>query len=109
MTLDGMIADTALAHILDASYNRVILHTGVYRCVSQSGSTDIHSYDMNSVNFNDADIAWLPRDRMPEVILVRKSYSNRQRHRRNWKLQQLPKVMEEDAARINQQSAEYVT
>jgi len=65
-----------------------------------------YGYDMNSINFNDSEIANFPADRMPDVILVRKSYSNKQRLRRNWKLQQLQKEQEDDSRHFNAQAAE---
>ncbi|BFZ58478.1 ribosome-binding protein [Savitreella phatthalungensis] len=65
--------------------------------ILQPGDT-VLGYHLGVTNLNDAIFDSLPQDKVPEVILVKKSYANRRRKQkaRNWKLKSLTKAEHAD-------------
>lgn len=70
-------------------------------------------YDVSCSNFNDEHANKLDRSALPEIVLVKKSYRDKRKHRkRNWKLQTLakdegdfgPSKREEEAAQRDYES-----
>ncbi|EDO33792.1 predicted protein, partial [Nematostella vectensis] len=70
-----------------------LLHT-VFSC----------SYDFKNSNINDENLNKMKADKIPDVILVKKSYGDKRKRRRarNWKL----KVLEKEIGDINQDQFE---
>ncbi|CAD6893305.1 unnamed protein product [Tilletia controversa] len=56
-------------------------------------------YHLRVANFNSPDFDALPQSRIPDVILVKKSYpdSKKRRKNRNWKLKSIAKEVEDNA------------
>ncbi|KAI0230254.1 ribosome-binding protein [Massospora cicadina] len=69
----------------------------------------VYGYDLANSNLNDAEFDKLNADHVPNIVLIKKSYSNRRRkpRHRNWKIKSL--VKEEEALtmrRVDQERAE---
>ncbi|KAL7677344.1 hypothetical protein ACOME3_003580 [Neoechinorhynchus agilis] len=60
-------------------------------------------YDLQNMNFNDDNLATFDSSDLPDVILVKKVYPNRQRHKRNrrWKLKRIEDGTQEDEGDLN--------
>ena len=52
--------------------------------------TVIYSYNLSESNINDINFDKLDKDKVPDVILVKKFYPDR-RKKRTWKLKHLPR------------------
>eukprot|EP00041_Stephanoeca_diplocostata_P027749 m.770398 g.770398 ORF g.770398 m.770398 type:complete len:253 (+) comp23240_c0_seq16:341-1099(+) len=58
----------------------------------------VWGFDVQTSNFNDEHANKLDRSQLPDVILVKKSYSEKRKtrkKRRQWKLRELPKIEDE--------------
>ena len=76
-----------------------IYHTRTHLgAILQPGDT-VLGYYLTRSNFNSDAYASLPTSRIPDVILVKKTYPNRRKKNRtrNWKLKSIAKEAEEDA------------
>lgn len=63
--------------------------------ILQAGDT-VMGYHLRTANFNSAEWDSLPADRVPDVVLVKKSYPERKRRsKRNWKLKSIAKEAED--------------
>ena len=63
--------------------------------ILQPGDT-VMGYHLRTANFNSAEWDTLPPERMPDVVLVKKSYPERKRRsKRNWKLKSIAKEAED--------------
>lgn len=63
--------------------------------ILQAGDT-VMGYHLKTANFNSAEWDSLPADRVPDVVLVKKSYPERKRRsKRNWKLKSIAKEAED--------------
>lgn len=77
-----------------------IYHTRTHLgAILQPGDT-VMGYHLTRANFNSDDFAALPSSRIPDVVLVKKSYPNRRKkaRARNWRLKSIAKEAEEDEA-----------
>jgi len=73
-----------------------IYHTRTHLgALLQPGDT-VMGYHLSHRNFNSDHFASLPQDRIPDVVLVKKSYPNRKKHKnRNWRLKSMAMEAEE--------------
>jgi len=57
-----------------------------------SAGDTVRGFDFSSANLNDANLELMNKDRIPDVVLLKKIYDNPElrRKRRNWKLKELP-------------------
>lgn len=77
--------------------NEQIYHTRTHLgAILQPGDAAL-GFHLSHANFNSDDFAALPSARLPDVILVRKSYPNRRKKNRgrNWRLKSMAKEAEE--------------
>jgi nonsense-mediated mRNA decay protein 3 len=75
-----------------------IYHTRTHLgSILQPGDT-VMGYHLTNANFNNDEFAVLPSDRIPDVVLVKKSYPNRRKKNktRNWKLKSIAKEVDAD-------------
>ena len=76
-----------------------VYHTRTHLgAILQPGDTAL-GYHLSAANFNSDDYAGLSTDRIPDVILVKKSYPTRRKKTkaRLWRLKSMAKEVEEDA------------
>ncbi|KAF8587213.1 NMD3-domain-containing protein [Ramaria rubella] len=76
-----------------------IYHTRTHLgAILQPGDT-VLGYHLSAANFNSDEFAELSSDRIPDVILVKKTYPSRRKKSkaRAWKLKSMAKEVEEDA------------
>jgi nonsense-mediated mRNA decay protein 3 len=74
-----------------------IFHTRTHLgAILQPGDT-VLGYHLTNANFNNSEFESLNQDRIPDVILVKKTYPNRRRKSRprNWKLRSIAKEAED--------------
>jgi nonsense-mediated mRNA decay protein 3 len=73
-----------------------IYHTRTHLgAILQPGDTAL-GYHLSHRNFNSDFFASLPQDRIPDVVLIKKSYPNRKKNKsRNWRLKSMAKEAEE--------------
>ncbi|KAF7330948.1 60S ribosomal export protein NMD3 [Mycena venus] len=75
-----------------------IYHTRTHLgAILQPGDTAL-GYHITNANFNNADYAALPSDRLPDIVLVKKAYPNRRKKSkaRNWRLRSIGKEAGEE-------------
>ncbi|KAJ7439864.1 RNA binding protein [Mycena latifolia] len=75
-----------------------IYHTRTHLgALLQPGDTAL-GYHLTNANFNSADYAALPTDRLPDIVLVKKAYPNRRKKSkaRNWRLRSIGKEAGEE-------------
>lgn len=75
-----------------------IFHTRTHLgAILQPGDTAM-GYHLSNANFNSDDFSSLPSSRIPDIILVKKSYPNRRKKNktRNWKLRSIAKEAGEE-------------
>ncbi|KAJ7982824.1 NMD3 family-domain-containing protein [Mycena polygramma] len=75
-----------------------IYHTRTHLgAILQPGDTAL-GYHLTNANFNSADYAALPGDRLPDIVLVRKAYPNRRKKSkaRSWRLRSIGKEAGEE-------------
>lgn len=89
--------DAEMDYELASSANQ-IFHTRTHLgAILQPGDT-VMGYHLTNTNFNSDDFAQLPSDRIPDIVLVRKTYPNRRKKNkvRNWKLRSIAKEAGEE-------------
>ena len=99
-----LLADVQVARVSDFGVNDVILHARTHLGHHlQAGDTAL-GYDLASLQIVDPELEKYRRGtQLPDVLLVKKSYQEKRRRRRNkgvgrqWKLQRMD-VVEDDAA-----------
>ncbi|KAJ6544043.1 NMD3-domain-containing protein [Mycena capillaripes] len=75
-----------------------IYHTRTHLgAILQPGDTAL-GYHLTNANFNSADYAALPGERLPDIVLVKKTYPNRRKKSkaRNWRLRSIGKEAGEE-------------
>ncbi|KAG1752962.1 NMD3 family-domain-containing protein [Suillus lakei] len=75
-----------------------IFHTRTHLgAILQPGDTAL-GYHLSNANFNSDDFSSLPSSRIPDIILVKKTYPNRRKKNktRNWKLRSIAKEAGEE-------------
>ncbi|KAJ7446898.1 NMD3 family-domain-containing protein [Mycena galericulata] len=75
-----------------------IYHTRTHLgAILQPGDT-VLGYHLTNANYNSADYAALPADRLPDIVLVKKTYPNRRKKSkaRNWRLRSIGKEAGEE-------------
>ena len=81
-----------------SSSTNTIFHTRTHLGgILQPGDT-VLGYHLSNANFNSDDFASLPSHRIPDIILVKKTYPNRRKKNkaRNWKLKSIAKEAGEE-------------
>ncbi|KAG1766985.1 NMD3 family-domain-containing protein [Suillus occidentalis] len=89
--------DTIMDHE-SSSLSTQIFHTRTHLgAILQPGDTAL-GYHLSNANFNSDDFSSLPSSRIPDVILVKKTYPNRRKKNktRNWKLRSIAKEAGEE-------------
>lgn len=101
-----VLADAQVVRASSSSANRMdedgmgddgIFHTRTHLgAILQPGDT-VLGYHLTNANFNNSEFESLNQDRIPDVILVKKTYPNRRRKSRprNWKLRSIAKEAED--------------
>lgn len=87
------LADAQVAPVSSSMSDDAIFHTRTHLGgVLRPGDT-VLGYHVGTSNFNDPNFESMKQDRVPEVILVRKTYPNRRKKNkpRNWKLRSIAK------------------
>ncbi|KAJ1919894.1 ribosome-binding protein [Mycoemilia scoparia] len=99
------LADVTIQKMADVGRNDDVLivrsHLGN---ILNFGDT-VLGYDLTTANVNNDNFANIPTEDLPSVVLVKKSYGDRRRKRRNrnWKLKQLSKEEGELVAKKQEQ------
>ncbi|KLO19407.1 NMD3-domain-containing protein [Schizopora paradoxa] len=77
-----------------------IYHTRTHLGAILQPGDNVLGYHLSRANFNSDDFASLATDRIPDVILVKKTYPNRRKKNktRNWRLKSIAKEAEEGIA-----------
>ncbi|KAH7929978.1 NMD3-domain-containing protein [Leucogyrophana mollusca] len=94
----GTQDDDAMMDYESSSISTQIFHTRTHLgAILQPGDTAL-GYHLSNANFNSDDFASLPASRIPDIILVKKSYPNRRKksRSRNWKLRSIAKEAGEE-------------
>ncbi|KAG2362301.1 NMD3 family-domain-containing protein [Suillus spraguei] len=81
-----------------SSVSTQIFHTRTHLgAILQPGDTAL-GYHLSNANFNSDDFSSLPSSRIPDIILVKKTYPNRRKKNktRNWKLRSIAKEAGEE-------------
>ncbi|KAI0781993.1 NMD3-domain-containing protein [Abortiporus biennis] len=109
VALSGAFKSSGLHHdedIMDyesSTLTNQIFHTRTHLGgILQPGDTAL-GYHLSNANFNSDDFASLPSHRIPDIILVKKSYPNRRKKSkaRNWKLRSIAKEAGEEGETSN--------
>lgn len=90
-----VLADAWVARMQDLGVNDTQYHCRTHLGhLLKTGDTAL-GFDFTSSNINDENLNRMSSDRIPDVILVKKSYGDKKkrRKRRNWKLKGLNKEM----------------
>lgn len=90
--------DDGLMDYESSSLANTIFHTRTHLgAILQPGDTAL-GYFLSNSNFNSDDFAALPSHRIPDVMLVKKSYPNRRKKNkvRNWKLRSIAREAGEE-------------
>jgi nonsense-mediated mRNA decay protein 3 len=91
-------AEDAMVDYEDSGAGDGIYHTRTHLgALLQAGDTAL-GYHLSRRNFNSDDFAALPAGRIPDVVLVRKTYPNRRKKTkaRGWRLKSMAKEAAED-------------
>ncbi|KAF7354750.1 60S ribosomal export protein NMD3 [Mycena sanguinolenta] len=81
-----------------------IYHTRTHLgAILQPGDTAL-GYHLTNANYNNTNYAALPSDRLPDIVLVKKTYPNRRKKTkpRNWRLRSIGKEAGEDAKKVEE-------
>ncbi|KAJ3479314.1 hypothetical protein NLI96_g9154 [Meripilus lineatus] len=95
---NGQNQDEDIMDYETSSAGNTILHTRTHLGgILQPGDTAL-GYHLSNANFNSDDFASLPSHRIPDIILVKKTYPNRRKKNktRNWKLRSMAKEAGEE-------------
>ncbi|EGG12206.1 uncharacterized protein MELLADRAFT_46699 [Melampsora larici-populina 98AG31] len=87
------LADAQVSPVTSSMGDDAIFHTRTHLGgILRPGDT-VLGYHLANSNFNDTNFELMKSDRIPEVILVRKTYPNRRKRNRtrNWKLRSIAK------------------
>lgn len=89
--------DVEMDYELASSANQ-IFHTRTHLGAILQPGDAVMGYHLTNTNFNSDDFAQLPSDRIPDIVLVRKTYPNRRKKNktRNWKLRSIAKEAGEE-------------
>ena len=89
----GTYEDDRMMDYETASSTNQIFHTRTHLGGILQPGDAVLGYHLSNTNFNSDDFASLPQDRIPDVILVRKTYPNRRKKNksRNWRLRSMAK------------------
>ncbi|CAG8747792.1 1961_t:CDS:2, partial [Racocetra persica] len=91
-----ILADIQVARSADFGKNDITFFARSHLGGILSPGDNTMGYDLSSSNFNDITFDSLNQDSLPDVVLVKKSYSQRRRkNKRNWKLKSLAKEEEQ--------------
>ncbi|CAG8701122.1 6106_t:CDS:2, partial [Racocetra fulgida] len=91
-----ILADIQVARSADFGKNDITFFARSHLGGILSPGDNAMGYDLSSSNFNDITFDSLNQDSLPDVVLVKKSYSQRRRkNKRNWKLKSLAKEEEQ--------------
>jgi nonsense-mediated mRNA decay protein 3 len=94
----GMHEDDGMMDYESSALANQIFHTRTHLgAILQPGDT-VMGYHLSNANYNSDDFANLPSARVPDIILVKKSYPNRRKKSksRNWKLRSIAKEAGEE-------------
>ncbi|KAJ1927746.1 ribosome-binding protein [Tieghemiomyces parasiticus] len=100
------LADVTVARSSDFGSNDTTFHTRTHLGRFLNPGDTVLGYDLSTTNFNDVNFDKLDAGRIPDVILVKKTYPNRRRKNRarHWKLKTLNKEEEELLPRKQEQA-----
>lgn len=89
----GAYEDDRMMDYETAASANQIFHTRTHLGGILQPGDAVMGYHLSNTNFNSDDFARLPLDRIPDVILVRKTYPNRRKKNksRNWRLRSIAK------------------
>eukprot|EP00899_Mesostigma_viride_P018055 jgi/Mesvir1/26250/Mv01615-RA.1 len=104
-----VLADATVARTSDFGRNDTVFHVRTHLGHLLHPGDHALGYDLFSANLNDTDVDEAIHDRslqVPDVILVKKSYQQARKQRRNrsraWKLRELPKAMEVERSKAEE-------
>ncbi|KAI0064206.1 NMD3-domain-containing protein [Artomyces pyxidatus] len=89
----GVLEDDGMMDYESSVLANQIFHTRTHLgAILQPGDT-VMGYLLSNSNFNSDDFAKLPQDRLPDIVLTKKSYPNRRKKNRtrNWRLRSIAK------------------
>lgn len=91
-----VLADVQVARVQDYGKNDVTFYTRTHLGGILRYGDMAYGFDLTNSNLNDANYEKLNADRIPNIILIKKSYSNRRRKPkpRKWKVKSLVKEEE---------------
>ncbi|MBW0487694.1 hypothetical protein O181_027409 [Austropuccinia psidii MF-1] len=86
-----ILADAQVSPLSSSMNDDVIFHTRTHMGGILKPGDTVMGYHISNSNFNDSNFDGLNATRIPEVILVRKTYPNRRKKNkpRNWKLKSM--------------------
>ncbi|KAH9815572.1 NMD3 family-domain-containing protein [Melampsora americana] len=87
------LADAQVSPVSSSMADDAIFHTRTHLGGILKPGHTVLGYHLANSNFNDTNFELMKQDRIPEVILVRKTYPNRRKKNktRNWKLRSIAK------------------
>ncbi|XP_048589941.1 60S ribosomal export protein NMD3 [Nematostella vectensis] len=99
-----VLADVWVARMQDMGSNDQQFHCRTHLGLLLKSGDTVLGYDFKNSNINDENLNKMKADKIPDVILVKKSYGDKRKRRRarNWKL----KVLEKEIGDINQDQFE---
>lgn len=86
-----ILADAQVSPVSSSMNDDVIFHTRTHMGGILKPGDTVRGYHLGNSNFNDSNFDGLNQSRIPEIILVRKTYPNRRKKNkpRNWKLKSI--------------------
>jgi len=94
----GTHQDDGIMDYESSTFTNQIFHTRTHLgAILQPGDT-VMGYHLSNANYNSDDFAQLPSSRIPDIILVKKSYPNQRKKSksRNWQLRSIAKEAGEE-------------
>jgi len=103
-----LLADVQVARVADFGANDTVFNGRTHIGHLLKPGDYALGYDLTTANFNDDDVSSMSKREMPEVVLVRKTYPERRKKKkqRHWRLKQMNKEVDEQMREADEEKAE---